>query len=63
MSNRKVIRLLEPEMCLECRFGHKVMAKLSDDTEQCMINCTRGDCDNWAEVLSITATETTPYEN
>lgn len=43
----KVVRLLEPEMCLECRFGQRAEVELDDGSQQAMIYCRRLDCDNW----------------
>lgn len=43
----KIVRLLEPELCLDCRFAH--IADVEDDggSIQRMIHCRRLDCDNW----------------
>lgn len=43
----RVVRLLEPEMCLECRFGHRAEVEMHDGSSQQMIYCKRLDCDNW----------------
>ncbi len=43
----KVVRLLEPEMCTECRFSHMADVELENGTTQRMIYCRRLDCDNW----------------
>jgi hypothetical protein len=43
----KVVRLLEPEMCLECRFANRADVELEDGSVQRMIYCRRLDCDNW----------------
>lgn len=43
----RVVRLLEPELCLECRFGQKAEVEMDDGTVQQMIYCKRLDCDNW----------------
>lgn len=43
----KVVRLLEPEMCMECRFAHKADVEMNDGSSQRMIYCRRLDCDNW----------------
>lgn len=45
--NLKVVRLLEPELCLECRFAHRASVELEDGSFQTMIYCRRLDCDNW----------------
>ncbi len=43
----KVVRLLEPELCLECRFGQKAEVEMADGNMQTMVYCRRLDCDNW----------------
>ena len=43
----RVVKLLEPELCLECRFGHKADVEMADGTTQQMVYCKRLDCDNW----------------
>ena len=43
----KVVRLLEPEMCMECRFANRADVELNDGSMQKMIYCRRLDCDNW----------------
>ncbi|HEY0868157.1 MAG TPA: hypothetical protein VGE01_12300 [Fimbriimonas sp.] len=43
----KVVRLLEPEMCLSCRFGKVADVETVDGSVQRMIRCERLDCDNW----------------
>lgn len=45
--NLRVVKLLEPELCLECRFGHRAEVELQDGSTQQMIYCKRLDCDNW----------------
>lgn len=45
--NLKVVRLLEPELCLECRFAHTAEVELADGSFQRMVRCRRLDCDNW----------------
>ena len=46
-KNLKVVRLIEPEICLECRFAHMAEVQMKDGTVQRMIHCRRLDCDNW----------------
>ena len=46
-KNIKVVRLLEPELCLECRFAKTANVEMPDGTFQKMIHCRRLDCDNW----------------
>ena len=42
-----IVRLLEPEICLECRFASMAEAEAEDGSSQRMIYCKRLDCDNW----------------
>lgn len=42
----KVIRLLEPELCIECRFAQVAEVQTAGATQR-MIHCRRRDCDNW----------------
>lgn len=43
----KIVRLLEPEMCLECRFSQVADVETEQGAVQRMIYCRRLDCDNW----------------
>jgi hypothetical protein len=43
----KIVRLLEPEICLECRFADMADVESQDGSIQRMIYCRRLDCDNW----------------
>jgi hypothetical protein len=43
----KIVRLLEPELCLECRFAHMADVEAEDGKSKKMIYCRRLDCDNW----------------
>lgn len=43
----KIVRLLEPELCLECRFAKVADVETEDGRIQRMIHCRRLDCDNW----------------
>lgn len=43
----KVVKLLEPEMCIECRFAKMADVEMSDGSTQRMVYCRRLDCDNW----------------
>lgn len=49
MARGKLIelRLLDPEMCLDCRFAKRADVERQDGTEMRMIFCLRRDCDNW----------------
>lgn len=49
MADRKlkIVRLIEPEMCLSCRFGKFADVETESGAVDRMIHCTRLDCDNW----------------
>lgn len=46
-SDLRIVRLLEPDLCLECRFAHIVEASGADGEVRQLIRCQRKDCDNW----------------
>jgi hypothetical protein len=48
----KIVRLLEPEMCLECRFAKVAEVENQSGEFQKMIYCQRLDCDNWELVTA-----------
>ncbi|MEK9167259.1 MAG: hypothetical protein AAB613_00770 [Patescibacteria group bacterium] len=43
----KIVKLLEPELCLDCLFAKMADVELPDGTQQRMVFCERLDCDNW----------------
>ncbi len=43
----KVVRLIEPDLCLDCRFAKQADVATSDGRVQKMLYCRRLDCDNW----------------
>lgn len=43
----KVVRLMEPELCLHCRFADIANVEMADGRIQRMLYCRRLDCDNW----------------
>ena len=43
----KIVRLLEPELCLDCRFAKTAEVESEKGDHQRMIYCRRLDCDNW----------------
>ncbi len=43
----RVVRLLEPDLCEECRFAQQADVETEDGTTQRMLYCKRLDCDNW----------------
>jgi hypothetical protein len=56
MADRKIkiIRLIEPEICLECRFSRMADVEEADGSVKRMIYCRRLDCDNWDSSSSET---------
>ncbi len=46
-KNLKVVRLIEPELCTECRFAKMASVEMQDGQTQRMVYCRRLDCDNW----------------
>ena len=46
----KIVRLLEPELCLECRFAQTAEVETHEGIYQRMVYCRRLDCDNWDTV-------------
>lgn len=43
----KIVRLMEPEMCVDCRFAQMAEVEADDGSKNRMIYCRRLDCDNW----------------
>lgn len=43
----KIVRLLNPEMCLGCNFSRIADVEDGDGGFSRMIQCRRLDCDNW----------------
>lgn len=43
----KIVRLIEPELCLDCRFAQMADVEDQSGNLQRMIYCRRLDCDNW----------------
>lgn len=43
----KIVRLIEPEMCVDCRFAQMAEVEADDGSKNRMIYCRRLDCDNW----------------
>ena len=43
----KIVRLLEPEICLDCRFSSMATVEDQDGRTSRLIYCRRLDCDNW----------------
>lgn len=43
----KMVRLLEPSMCVGCRFAGMLMVDMTASNPVPTRHCKRGDCDNW----------------
>jgi hypothetical protein len=43
----KVVRLIEPDLCEQCRFAGRAQVETKDGRIQTMVYCRRLDCDNW----------------
>ena len=56
----KVIRLLEPELCVECRFARIAEVETRAGVQR-MIHCGRLDCDNWSTGESEPALSVEPW--
>jgi hypothetical protein len=46
----KVVKLLEPDLCLGCRFAEITKVEMDQGEDKNVIRCSRLDCDNWASV-------------
>jgi hypothetical protein len=43
----KIVRLIEPSLCLPCRFASIATVEMNDSSNRRMLHCRRLDCDNW----------------
>jgi len=43
----KIVRLMEPALCLSCRFASIATVEMEDSSSRRMLHCRRLDCDNW----------------
>ena len=43
----KIVRLMEPALCLSCRFATIATVEMEDTSSRRMLHCRRLDCDNW----------------
>lgn len=46
----KIVKLLEPELCMDCRFAQRATVENERGEMQKMVYCRRLDCDNWETV-------------
>ena len=58
----KIVRLLEPELCLECRFAKVADVEAQDGNVQRMVYCRRLDCDNW-DIMSAEPARSVLFES
>jgi hypothetical protein len=43
----RIVRLLEPSLCLSCRHANIATVEMANGTSRRMLHCKRLDCDNW----------------
>jgi hypothetical protein len=43
----RIVRLVEPALCLSCRFASIATVEMQDNSNRRMLHCKRLDCDNW----------------
>ncbi|HEV2472888.1 MAG TPA: hypothetical protein VGS41_09500 [Chthonomonadales bacterium] len=43
----RIVRLLEPSLCLSCRHAAIATVEMASGTSRRMLHCKRLDCDNW----------------
>ncbi|HLJ54751.1 MAG TPA: hypothetical protein VKT77_06890 [Chthonomonadaceae bacterium] len=43
----RIVRLLEPNLCLSCQFAAIVNVEMENGNSRRMLHCKRLDCDNW----------------
>lgn len=43
----KIVRLLDPSLCLSCRFATIATVGMDSGANRRMLHCRRLDCDNW----------------
>ncbi len=47
-SKYKVIKILDPLLCVKCESAYVADVQMSDGERKKMFYCSRKDCDNWA---------------
>jgi hypothetical protein len=45
----QIVHLIEPDLCLSCRFAEIALVERADGKRQRMLRCRRRDCDNWLQ--------------
>ena len=43
----RIVRLLEPSLCLSCRHATIATVEMENGANRRMLHCKRLDCDNW----------------
>ncbi len=43
----RIVRLIEPSLCLSCRFAAIATVEMHNGSNRRMLHCKRMDCDNW----------------
>jgi hypothetical protein len=62
-NNMKVVRLLNPQMCVSCRFAQVADVETARGGKQRMIYCRRLDCDNWDTASAEAATDVQVHDD
>lgn len=58
----RIVRLLDPEMCLGCNFARIAEVEDSRGERSRMVRCGRLDCDNWDTASATLARSVTPLD-
>ena len=43
----RIVRLIEPSLCLSCKFAAIATVEMDNGSNRKMMHCKRLDCDNW----------------
>ncbi len=46
-SRLRIVKLLEPSICLSCRHASIATVEMTNGVSRRMLHCKRLDCDNW----------------
>ena len=46
-TKMRVVRLMDPAMCLSCKFASIATVEMDSGKTRRMLHCRRLDCDNW----------------
>jgi hypothetical protein len=43
----RIVKLMEPALCMSCRFASIATVQMQDGSARRMLHCKRLDCDQW----------------